>query len=440
MNFRAALLATLCSQVAHAAISNVLFVVVPLDDEAERDALEFERTVAAALSADQRLELVDPTLRYASAANDRVAKQLADAKQIADEVASLVSQLEFEAAKPKAEAALSAVREADLRVLKEQYVRLLVQLARIKLALKDADGCRAELTKAFTIDPALAAPRDLNKAEREAFAGAQKATSEQAAARAVTVRSTGPAAMVWVDGQYVGVTPVTVSDAKPGRHFITAVAPGSQPELRSDLFGSVEGISVSPGVSADGRSYRGALASLASGLKRGDPRAAAQELRDWAKADEVIAVGLSSQRKATVYRLATAGAVGPTELQLGDNARQALSDAVRAAFDAAPAELKPGASASTAPTPVSTAVEAEAPQKSRVPGVVVVVAGAALIAGGVGLAIAAQGANRDALMTPQADDATYKQKLGSANGLAGASIGVIVAGVVAAGVGVVLAF
>ncbi len=426
-----ATLVTLTSAPALADVTRVFFVVVPIEENVDRDALRLQISSSQVLKKDSRLEVVEPPgLTHAGKA--------VDATKAVDEVNALVVQIDYAGAKSRAEVALSALKAADFRVIRSQYLQLLIQSARIKFALKADNHGATDLSDAFVLDTALDAPRDLNTKERSWFEAARKTSLAAPRAAAVMIESSGRNGWVWVDGQFVGVTPVSVPNAAVGRHFITFLAPGAEVLHRSELLGSIARVRLSAEPTEAGRTYLALVAGLAAGIRKGTPQAAAIELLRWSKSDELMAVGLSgsSEPKATVLRFTNAGTVPARTIDLAEEGgqAQAVAQAALAAFDT-PIVAQAGAPSSAVRAPPQVEVRAG---KSKAPAVAMFAVALAGVAVGTGMLVAGQSSFSGARSIPQVDQAEYAQTVGRGRGLTGGGIAAVSVAAAAVGVGVVL--
>lgn len=420
---------------AGAAVTRVVFVVVPTEEKAERKALELQLGVAEALSMDPRLELLDPATRYAPQVAERTTRQLDDAHAALEDVRAMVGRVEYAEARTRAESALTELRTGDFRVLKTVTLELLVQLASVKNALEVDDRGEAELSQALVIEPKLEPLRGWNSKERARFSAVQK-TVASGKARPVRLEASSGTGWVWLDGRLLGLTPVTVSDVRPGRHFLTFVALGAEAEHRSEQFGSIESVVFTPVVTAEGRNYRAILASVASGFLQGEPVIAATELLTWARADEVMVVAVSQGAGAKVFRFSAVGRVPMTEVAVATP--QAVAEAVKQAFERRMEQPAVEAALPMAAAPVQSTTK-EKVHRSRVPGVVLLSLAAAAVAAGTVLVLAGKNAYADANATiPQVEDVRYRQAVSASNTLSAVGLGAFGGAAVSAVVGLAL--
>ena len=75
-NWQLVMALVLTSHTALAGVRRIAFVVVPANEETEREALELQRSTAALLAQDARFELVDLSALCAPADAVRAAQQL----------------------------------------------------------------------------------------------------------------------------------------------------------------------------------------------------------------------------------------------------------------------------------------------------------------------------------------------------------------------------
>lgn len=415
---------------SHASVPRVLVVVVPVDEGSTSAALVTEASVTSMLAQDDRLQVVDPASRYAP--DDAVGSQtkLAAARAALEEISGLLASVDYEPARAKAEQAIAALRGGDFRTVRDVYVQLLMNLARIKKALKVDDGGAAELDQALAIDPDASALRGLNGEEKKAFEAAKAAARAGPRAAAVTI-SSEQRGWLWVDGRPRGVTPVTVADLSLGRHFVTFVVPGASASVQSELFGAISSLVVSAPVTQEGRTYRGLVAALGAGMKKREELAQANALREWARVDEVIAVGVSSAALPNVLRV---GAAGQARRVSKEASPAAIVTTIRELVDE-PLRADVAAAVVVAPSATAPAVESAA-SGSKAPGWVMVAIGVGLgIAGAVCIG-AGQGEYQRARMIPQPQEQAYASAVATGRALNYGGVGAVGAGLLVAGIGV----
>lgn len=421
---------------APAEVRRLSVLVVPTEESAERQALELERALTDLLATEPRLSLVDPAERYAAQAKEHSARQLASGRAALEAVRAAVGRLEYPEARTLAEAALANLRDTDFRMLGGVLLDLLIQLAAIKHALQVDDHGTAELTQALIIDPKLAAPRAWNSQEKAWFARTKQSV---AAARpsAIRLEHQGAPGWVWVDGELAGLTPLTVSELRPGRHYFTFRGPGVE-EQRSELIGELERLPFAPADSVEGRTYCSLRAALATGFRRGEPGAAALELLSWSQADELLAVAVGGTTGARVLRVGAGGQVPSTETAIASP--QAVAEVVKRVLDRplepaqAPAQVKTQGDvhqgSPAAPSTVNPRV---------VTGwVMVALAAAAVVAGTVLILDGDRSYAAANQQIAQPDDVIYVPAVDRASALRGAGIGALGGAGLLGGVGLVL--
>jgi hypothetical protein len=405
------------------AATRAMLVVVPAEDRAERQALELERALSDLLASDPRVALVDPSSRYALEATDRTARQLEAGRAALEAVKAAVGRVEYPEARALAAAALAELAGGDFRVLKGLFLELLMQLAAIEHALDVDDRGTAELFQALLIDSKLAVPRGWNSQAKAWFAQTKHAVAATGA-RPVRLEHDGAPGWVWVDGELVGVTPVTAS-LRPGRHFFTFSAPGVE-EHRSELMGDLERVTFAPEESADGRNYRALRATLASGFRRDDPIDAARALLRWSASDEVLAVAVGATAGASVLRIGASGWVPVTEGAVASP--QAVAEVVLQVLERAleqPVRTQPQS------VPLKAA-------RSSVPGVVLLAVSAAAVVAGAVLVIEGEDVFAKTKGIPQVETEQYDRAVSRSNILMGAGIGAFGGAALCGGAGMLL--
>lgn len=410
-----------------AGVRRVAVVVIPTEEAMEREAMALEFATTDVLAGDPRYELVSTSALIAQADVARTALQRERALSAVEETASLLDRLELGAARAKAEAAIAELQTCDLRALRQPMLQLLLYLARIKHTLKVDDGGATELTQALLIDAELEAPRGLNTAERAWWARAKRAAEATPKASPVTIEGADGAGWVWVDGRFRGVSPVTVDDVRPGRHFITFVATGAEPDHRSELLGTVARVTFSRRLTAEGRDYRALRASVIAGLRRGETGKAEADLRSWCKADDLVVATLTAPGGLRLIR--SSGSSTSTS-EVGAVTPRALADAVLEALD------RPLIVEVLKPQTEPAAPEARA-VRSRTPSIVLLSLAAAAVAVGIILAVTGQ-MTYSASSDSSVSQVEARQGILKARTLAYGSIGVFGGAALAASAGLVL--
>lgn len=408
---------TACS-VAMGDVRRTLGVVLSKREPAK--ALQLQRELDRRLQQDERLEWVDLESAVAPSAFETTRSVEESARRELGGVAALVNQAEFESARSRAEQALPSLRQSDLRRTRDELIEMLVYLGRIKLALKVDDLGLAEFTQALLLDPNQDAPRGMNSDEKKRLEAARLAVRESRAA-AFTVSSDVPG-LLWMDGVYVGPTPVAMPTASAGRHFFTFVAPGYAPVVSSEVLGTLAQVKVAAQATEQGRQYRALVAEFLSGNT-----GALEELRTWARANEVV-VCVAETSTCLVSRRNAVGALSRS-VPIGD-----LPSAVSALLGET---ISPALAVSPPPPPPVLSESPAAPaQQSKVAGWVLVVSGAVVAVAG-GVLIGASAANYEsASKIPQVQADEYGRQVGMSNGLAAGGIAAGAVGVLALGLGV----
>jgi hypothetical protein len=422
-----------------AAVKRVLLVVTERDPAAAQAALSTTVDLPGLLSRDERVQLVEEANLTAPVDLVEASRASSQAKSAGDEVEALIGQLDFKGARARCEDSLKAAQGADVRAVREPMLRLLVQLARIKRALKVDDAGETELAQAFAIAPELQAPRGLNTSERKAFDTARVRSAALPRATPVVFDGGRLKGWVWVDGRYRGVTPVTADGLTPGRHYVTFAAPGSRVSSSTELLGSLATVQLTAQVTPEGQTYRGLVAALQGGLRKNEPEAAARELAAWAKADEVVVVAVSSASGVEVLRVAPNG-IARRVLSNGAS-NGALASAITSLFDETLKEVTPAPAAALTPPPAPPLVTDQASTgKNTTLGKVLLGVGIGALVAGTAMIVAGRVTYGNAATIPQNEDSRYQNAVQLSNGLNMGGISTAAAGAVAAGVGAIFTF
>ncbi len=431
----AVLLVGLWAPSAQAGATRVLVATGAADEASKARALEVALELRQALRHDERLQLFDPQSRTSREDANEATRITSLAHAAVDEVDALMAQADFEGARARCEKAIAVLQTADFRVASEAWVRLMLHLARIKLALHVDDLGASELAQAFAVAPTIEPLRGLNTAERKAFDAAKALSAARERAAPARLEADQPG-WAWVDGRFVGVTPITVKGLVPGRHYLTYLTPGGRVAATSELFGSITRVTLSTSITKEGHTLRALQASLDAGVRRASPAAAARDLRAWGGVDEVVVVGFSS----TGVEVMRVGKEGSAKKGLPlDAPVPAVAAAISALYDE-PLPVDPipvGATTTLPPPPPPPQLELAAAHP-RLGGKVLLGAGVAAVVAGTALMVAARINYGNANRLPQTNTTGYERALTTTNALNASGIAVAASGLAAGGLGVMV--
>lgn len=203
----------------------VAVFVVPLDLSASQQQGAIEGAAEAALARAARFTVVpvqdafNPSSagKHAQVVDDARAK-LKTGKQALDELDNVKATADFKEA-------LEALQKADLT---REFPALLD--AWVMKAAGHATGgenvpARKDMEAVIALSPRAEFSPTFFPPELIKFAEAQKKLASNAKGE-LLVRTEPPGARVWVDGQYRGVSPVTVAGLTSAKHFVTAALGG----------------------------------------------------------------------------------------------------------------------------------------------------------------------------------------------------------------------
>lgn len=220
--------AALMGQGAHGAETGVRRAVVIDISEGSASQAKVAREVERALASDPSFVLQDlhATLNAGGERDDATNIKSAQAFRTAGLAALATGQTEDAAEQLQTAAGLMSRSFALLRDA-DEYRELLVELATVQLRSGDKGSARATFVDAAVFG-AERASIELS-ADEQAMLVAARDELKAAPRGAVQINSTPAAAEAWVDGRFVGVTPVAAAGLTAGPHIVTLFKAGYAP-------------------------------------------------------------------------------------------------------------------------------------------------------------------------------------------------------------------
>ncbi len=403
----------LAAVTAAAQVRRVASVGIALQGADESDAAYGARAIAAFIQADARFEWVSPAIQARDDGPAREARGL-EARRLFNEGREQLDNLAAAKAIATLEKSIKFYEDSDLSQGVQGLLDALALRAIASLSKGDKSGFNNDAQRVLAIDPAFVFdPSRLTPAAQAALEPLRKKV-KAAAPAALELTSTPPNAWAYVDGEFRGVTPITVPGLAPGSHIVTLVATGFELVQEKVFAGSGAAPAFTLKSSTRGKEVLARVGELRAALERGEPSAAAGALAAFIQAEELIVAAVSSDKgqiQIAVFRVAADGtAVGDLKRPL--SARSAISD-----WQAMAKELL-ALSAPSPKTPEPIVVEDLASGGSRAGRKPFGWVGLALTAGaagaGAGLGSLAKSSAQSANRTAQVDATTYNRLASSA--------------------------
>lgn len=409
-------IAALTCFAAAAQVRKVAVMVVPAQDRQAGSATLLENAIVEGLATDARFELWNLSARSSSdESRDAAAKR---AKLLLKEGTVAFENLEPQKALDAVTAATNAFPESDLRESFKSYVEALAMRAVILHSQDPAEASNElhrllTVSASFAIDPARLTP-ELSQALESA-----REKLKAAGASSFEVQSDPAGALVYVDGELKGATPVEVSALAPGQHFVTLSLPGFELFQNRQLAGPGQ-LMLADLVPRDGaRTALAARANLRAGFRQGVLSGAAEKTAAALGVEEVLAVVVGEGTSAPINAVRVHNGFAPVTADLAAPLKttdgiESASAKIRALLDT---ELK--ASDGAQPVAAVQTEQVAAPTRSSRS-----LMYGTFIAGGVGAASAvtfgllANGKAAEARATPATRQADYEASAASARSLA----------------------
>lgn len=419
---------------------------VALSTGLEGEAIEATAAIEAALSAEASATLVSLQAR-AGASGERREKG-GRAAALLPKAIEAFDGMEFAAALGKAREAQALAEESDLRETMPVLLDALALESMALLASGKALDAKNQLNKLLTLRPGYGFNASRLTPEASKVVNEVKAKLKKRAKAPLEVKTSPVPALVFVDGELRGTSPVVIRDLVAGSHFLTVVATGYAVAQEKGFASPGGGATIALQPLPSGVELAGHLNVVRESLAAGSGVGPVGALARWADADEAVVLGLRASGEGLVAVGVRADAKGrslaaveKTIAGRGAAARAGLEAAVRElmAVEAPRRESSTVArvgDASVLPPP-PPAIEEKAGGRSQarwIAGWALVGVGVAAAGGGIGLGVNVNGLAAQAKATPQVDRTRYDQLVndGKTQGyVADALFGVAAVGAVA---------
>lgn len=375
----------------------VTVVAIPLDAAARTESARLAYLAEQAVARSGRLDLVRLADALDTAGRREREAGTTEAAAAMKEGQRAYDELDTQQALQQFDKAVRAYEAGDLSLHFGELSRARVMKAASQVANGENTAAQLEIRAVLAVDPRAQFSPNFFPPDEMAFVEKERKAALSAAKTSLTVRTEPVPAQVYVDGQFRGISPVTLGDLTPADHYVTAVAPGYALAQRRAREGDTE-LTLKPVASQK---------ALQTATEAAARKPESQE-RDKALRELGTLAGVSQVLALLVRGGAGAGPLDVTGLRLevadGHNAAYALATVPRGEAMAAGADaLLTGLVAADAPRqggkPVTHFAGSSAARRTA--GYVMMATGVALVAGGIYFGMEASAKQDDFRRTPQ---------------------------------------
>ncbi|MGV3622858.1 MAG: PEGA domain-containing protein, partial [Archangium sp.] len=203
----------------------VAVFVVPLDLSASQQQGALEGAAEASLAKAERFTVVPVQDAFNPAAAGKHAQAVDDARAKLKTGKTALDELDNVKATADFKEALEALQKADLTREFPALLEAWVMKAAGHATGGENAAAKKDMEAVIALSPRAEFSPTFFPPELIKFAEAQKKLANNAKGE-LLVRTEPPGARVWVDGQYRGVSPVTVAGLTSAKHFVTAALGG----------------------------------------------------------------------------------------------------------------------------------------------------------------------------------------------------------------------
>lgn len=202
-------------------------VARPAAAGSDRAATSVLHALTQQLQGDKRHELALPEVTLGGSQREAAERAFVVAGELMDRAAAAYEELELDAAVELLQTAIAKYEQhAAYLPATGDVVRGCIRLAAMRMLRDEASDARDVLRRAFALEPnAEPDARMYNPAMRTTFHEVRAALTQQPKG-SLALASTPSYAEVYLDGRFVGVSPVSVSEVVAGRHFVRLVKDG----------------------------------------------------------------------------------------------------------------------------------------------------------------------------------------------------------------------
>jgi hypothetical protein len=204
----------------------VTVVAIPLDAAARAEAARLTHFAEQAVARSGRLELVRLTDALDTGGRREREASAADAAAAMKEGQKAYDELDTQQALQQFDKAVRAYEAGDLSRHFGELIRARVMKAASQVANGENTAAQLEIRSVLAMDPRAQFSPNFFPPDEMAFVEKERKSALAAAKTSLSVRTEPVPAQVYVNGEFRGVSPVSLTDLTPADHYVTVVAPG----------------------------------------------------------------------------------------------------------------------------------------------------------------------------------------------------------------------
>ena len=204
----------------------VTVVAIPLDAAARTEAARLAYLAEQAVVRSGRLELVRLSDALDAAGRREREAGAAEAAAAMKEGQKAYDELDTQQALQQFDKAVRAYEAGDLSRHFGELTRARVMKAASQVANGENTAAQLEIRAVLAVDPRAQFSPNFFPPDEMAFVEKERKAALASTRTALTVRTEPVPAQVYVDGEFRGVSPVSLTDLTAADHYVTAVAPG----------------------------------------------------------------------------------------------------------------------------------------------------------------------------------------------------------------------
>jgi hypothetical protein len=204
----------------------VTVVAIALDAAARTEAARLTHFAEQAVVRSGRLELVRLTDALDTSGRREREARAAEAAAAMKEGQRAYDELDTQQALQQFDKAVRAYEAGDLSRHFGDLIRARVMKAASQVANGENTAAQLEIRSVLAMDPRAQFSPNFFPPDEMAFVEKERKSALAAAKTSLSVRTEPVPAQVYVNGEFRGVSPVSLTDLTPADHYVTAAAPG----------------------------------------------------------------------------------------------------------------------------------------------------------------------------------------------------------------------
>jgi hypothetical protein len=204
----------------------VTVVAIALDAGARSEAVRLANLAEQAVTRSGRLELVRLADALDTAGRQEREARDSEAAAAMKEGQRAYDELDTQQALQQFDKAVRAYEASDLSLRFGELSHARVMRAASQVANGESTAAQLEIRLLLAVNPRAQFSPNFFPPDEMAFVEKERKAVLAASRAPLTVRTEPVPAEVFVDGQFRGVSPVTLTDLPPADHYVTVVAPG----------------------------------------------------------------------------------------------------------------------------------------------------------------------------------------------------------------------